>query len=42
MMKPTAHAAMNCNSGPLAALAEDCLLIEVRSELATATARFLS
>ena len=38
-MKPTAQAPKNCSSGELAALADDCLLIDWRNRLATATAR---
>jgi hypothetical protein len=41
-MTPTATAATNCSRGPLAALADDCFVIDVRSEFAPATARFRS
>ena len=39
MMTPTAIAASTCVSGELAALADDCFVIELRSELAALTAR---
>jgi hypothetical protein len=39
MMTPTAIAASTCVNGELAALADDCLVIELRSEFAALTAR---
>jgi hypothetical protein len=38
-MTPTASAASVCVSGELAAPADDCLVIDVRSALAALTAR---